>query len=168
LYSFDIPGDWSMKIRVLHLGKTVSPLLKQLIDEYLLRLKPMAGIEWKELPEPKNASKFPVEIRKKKEAEVFLKHIFPGDTLILLDEKGKLMSSLDFAGFLQKKMLHSAGDLVFVTGGAYGFDRSMYERASMLLSLSPMTFSHQLVRLIFAEQLYRAFSIIHNKPYHNE
>ncbi len=127
----------------------------------------MVAVENVELDDIKNTQNMPPEIRKRKEGEKILKHLKPKDYVILLDEKGRMFDSVSWAEHLQRKMNHFSGDLVFVIGGAYGFSPQMYERAAEKLSLSPMTFSHQLIRLIFAEQLYRAFSIIHGKPYHN-
>src|SRR5690606_424596 len=121
-----------------------------------------------ELPELKNTKHLSEAQQKAKEAELLFKQIQPADFLILLDEKGKEFSSVKFAEFLNKKMLSSVQHLVFAIGGPYGFDDSVYSRANEKLSLSRMTFSHQMVRLFFTEQLYRAFTILKGEPYHHE
>ncbi len=156
-----------MKIRILVLGRTNNPHLRLLTNDYLKRLTGMVGVEMQELDDIKNTQNMPVEVRKRKEGDKILQALRPKDYVILLDEKGKSFGSEQWAAHLARKMNHLGRDMVFVIGGAYGFSGQVYERADERLSLSPMTFSHQLVRLVFAEQLYRAFSIIHGKPYHN-
>lgn len=121
-----------------------------------------------EIPELKNMSAFSKEQIKEKEGELILKNIRPSDEVILLDEHGKEYRSVTFAKMLEEKMSRSGRDLVFVIGGAYGFSGDVYARADSKISLSQMTFSHQMVRTIFAEQLYRAFTIIKGEPYHHE
>lgn len=121
-----------------------------------------------EIPELKNMSAFSKEQIKEKEGELILKNIRPSDEAILLDEHGKEYRSVTFAKMLEEKMSRSGRDLVFVIGGAYGFSGDVYARADSKISLSQMTFSHQMVRTIFAEQLYRAFTIIKGEPYHHE
>ncbi len=110
----------------------------------------------------------PIDQQKQKEGEAILKSLTDTDEVILLDERGKTFSSIEFAGFLENKMSFSAKRLVFVVGGAYGFSESVYHRANAKISLSKMTFSHQIIRLIFMEQLYRAMTIIKGEPYHHE
>ncbi len=156
-----------MKVRILVLGRTDNPHLHLLTNDYLKRLTGMLRVEMQELDDLKNTQNMPVEVRKRKEGEKILKALSPKDYVILLDEKGKTFTSEQWAAHLANKLNHLGRDMVFVIGGAYGFSDELYRRADEKLSLSPMTFSHQLVRLIFAEQLYRAFSIIHGKPYHN-
>ena len=121
-----------------------------------------------EIPELKNMSAFSKEQIIEKEGELILKNIRPSDEVILLDEHGKEYRSVTFAKMLEEKMSRSGRDLVFVIGGAYGFSGDVYARADSKISLSQMTFSHQMVRTIFAEQLYRAFTIIKGEPYHHE
>ena len=121
-----------------------------------------------EIPELKNMSAFSKEQIKEKEGELIFKNIRPSDEVILLDEHGKEYRSVTFAKMLEEKMSRSGRDLVFVIGGAYGFSGDVYARADSKISLSQMTFSHQMVRTIFAEQLYRAFTIIKGEPYHHE
>ena len=121
-----------------------------------------------EIPELKNMSAFTKEQIKEKEGELIMKNIRPSDDVVLLDEHGKEYRSVTFAKMLEEKMSRSGRDLVFVIGGAYGFSGEVYSRADSRISLSQMTFSHQIVRTIFAEQLYRAFTIIKGEPYHHE
>ena len=121
-----------------------------------------------EIPELKNASALSRDQIKSREGELVLKNLRPSDEVILLDEKGREYRSTDFAALLQEKLSRSSRDLVFVIGGAYGFSPEVYSRADGKMSLSQMTFSHQMVRTIFAEQLYRAFTIIKGEPYHHE
>ena len=109
----------------------------------------------------------PIDAQKKKEAEIILKNINSGDQVILLDEQGKEFTSVQFSAFLEKKMIGSIQHLVFIIGGPYGFDETVYQRADSKLSLSKMTFSHQMIRLFFLEQLYRAYTILKNEPYHH-
>ena len=122
----------------------------------------------KEIPELKNVSAFTREQIKEKEGELILSSVQQSDELVLLDERGSRYRSVDFAAFLQDRMVRSGRNMVFVVGGAYGFSREVYSRASSMISLSEMTFSHQMVRVIFAEQLYRAFTIMKGEPYHHE
>jgi len=131
------------------------------------RLKHYCKFEIVQLELPTKLKSSDSETIKKNEGELLLKKITPTDFIILLDEKGKEYSSVEFANFISKKSVHESS-LTFVIGGAYGFSNEVYERANAKLSLSKMTFSHQLIRLIFAEQLYRAFTIIKGEPYHHE
>ena len=157
-----------MKITLLIVGKTEEAYLKEGIDKYLKRLKHYTKIEITEIAELKNTKALTQEQQKTKEAELILKKITPLDHVILLDEKGMELSSTQFAAWIDKKAIGSVANLVFIVGGPYGFDQSVYQRANDKLSLSRMTFSHQMVRLFFAEQLYRAFTIIKGEPYHHE
>ena len=157
-----------MKITLLTVGKTEDKYLKEGIEKYTRRLKHYISFQIIELPELKNTKHLSAEQQKAKEAELLLKNIQPTDSLILLDENGTEFSSLQFSQFLNKKMLGSVQHLVFAVGGPYGFDVSIYNRANDKISLSRMTFSHQMVRLFFTEQLYRAFTILKGEPYHHE
>jgi 23S rRNA (pseudouridine1915-N3)-methyltransferase len=157
-----------MKITLLSIGKTEDAYIKDGIDKYLKRLKHYTKLEMVELPELKNTKALTQDQQKTKEAELLLKKIAPTDFVILLDEKGAELTSSQFAGYLDKKAISSTNSLVFVIGGPYGFEASVYQRANDKLSLSRMTFSHQMVRLFFAEQLYRAYTIIKGEPYHHE
>lgn len=159
-----------MKIRLLTIGKTSKPYLESGIHDYTQRLKHYCSFEMivvKDVPNAKNMSS---DELKKKEAELFLQKISPQDHLILLDEHGKHYTSRKWSEQIEQFMLHSgnAKNLCFVIGGAFGFSESMHQRSNALLSLSKMTFSHQMIRMIFVEQLYRAFTIIRNEKYHND
>jgi 23S rRNA (pseudouridine1915-N3)-methyltransferase len=157
-----------MKITFLTVGKTTEAYLKTGIDIYVNRLKHYAKLNVIEIDELKNTKTLTRDQQKAKEAELILKKIAPLDHVILLDENGMELSSQQFAAYIDKKALGSVTHLVFIVGGPYGFDTSVYERANDKLSLSAMTFSHQMVRLFFVEQLYRAFTIIKGEPYHHQ
>jgi len=157
-----------MKITFLTVGKTEELYLKEGLDKYIKRLKHYTKLLIVEIEELKNTKALSVEQQKIREAELILKKISPLDHIILLDENGLELSSQQFATYLNKKALNSVANLVFIAGGPYGFHQSIYERANDKLSLSQMTFSHQMVRLFFIEQLYRAFTIIKGEPYHHE
>lgn len=157
-----------MKISLVTIGKTDIAWVKQGLDNYVSRIKHYIPFELIEIPELKNVSSLSQDQIKNKEAEGLLRLIKPTDYLILLDEKGKQFRSIEFAKELQDRINFSNKNIVFVIGGAYGFSQSIYNRADNKISLSNMTFSHQLVRTIFAEQLYRAFTIIKGEPYHHE
>ncbi|RZA00375.1 MAG: 23S rRNA (pseudouridine(1915)-N(3))-methyltransferase RlmH [Sphingobacteriaceae bacterium] len=156
-----------MKITLLTVGKTEDAYLKEGIEKYVKRLKHYTKLEIIDLPELKNTKALTPEQQKSKEAELILKKIASTDHLILLDEKGLELTSEQFAAYINKRQVSSSADLVFVVGGPYGFDGSVHQRANDKLSLSRMTFSHQMVRLFFIEQLYRAFTIIKGEPYHH-
>lgn len=157
-----------MKISVLMVGKTTHEGLQKLIQDYHQRLTHYIGFETRIIPELKNIKNLPVNEQKEKEADLILKQLEPADEVILLDEKGKTLTSVGFAGFLETKMLASTKKLVFVIGGPFGFSERVYQRADQLLSLSAMTFSHQMIRLLFAEQLYSAMTIIKGENYHHQ
>lgn len=157
-----------MKCTFLALGKTDEKWLQQGIDQYRKRLTHYISLEWIEHTAPKKWNALPPEQLMAREAEIIDQYIQRADYVVLLDERGKMMRSVEFAGFLQQRMNLSTRNLLVVTGGAWGFDPGIYQKAHMKLSLSAMTFSHQMIRLFFAEQLYRAFSILRNESYHNE
>ena len=157
-----------MRLTLLTVGKTDIPWVKEGLEMYVSRLKHYVNFELKEIPELKKVSALTKEQIKQKEGELVLKELRPSDELILLDEHGREFRSLEFASFLEQKMASSSRDIVFLIGGAYGFSPEVYSRADSKISLSKMTYSHQLVRTIFAEQLYRAFTIIKGEPYHHE
>lgn len=157
-----------MKITLLSIGKTEESYIKQGIEKYLKRLKHYTRLELLELPELKNTKALTQEQQKAKEAELILKKIGNNDFVVLLDEKGAEFSSSQFAAYLDKKAIASVSSMIFIIGGPYGFDNIVYGRANDKLSLSRMTFSHQMVRLFFVEQLYRAYTIIKGEPYHHE
>lgn len=157
-----------MKITLLTVGKTDRDWVRQGLDIYVSRLKHYIPFTLTEIPELKNVSALSKDQIKVKEGELILKNVRPTDDLILLDEHGKEYSSVQLAKILQDKISYECKDIVFVIGGAYGFSDAVYARANSKLSLSKMTFSHQMVRTIFAEQLYRAFTIMKGEPYHHE
>ncbi|WP_072990998.1 23S rRNA (pseudouridine(1915)-N(3))-methyltransferase RlmH [Pseudozobellia thermophila] len=156
-----------MTIKLLAIGKTDSKPLQLLISEYENRLKHYIRFSMEVIPDIKNAKNLSEAQQKEKEGEMILKKLAPTDILILLDENGKQYTSVDFSNYLQKKMNSGIKQLVFVIGGPYGFSDAVYQKAQGKISLSKMTFSHQMVRLFFVEQVYRAFTILKNEPYHH-
>jgi 23S rRNA (pseudouridine1915-N3)-methyltransferase len=157
-----------MKITLLTVGKTDKDWVRQGLDIYVSRLKHYIPCNIVEIPELKNVSALSKDQIKSKEGELILKNIRPTDDVILLDEKGKEYTSVEFARIIQDKISYAGKDIVFIIGGAYGFSEAVYQRANSKLSLSRMTFSHQMVRAIFVEQIYRAFTIMRGEPYHHE
>ncbi len=157
-----------MKIKLVAVGKTDNKHLQQLINDYQSRLKHYIGFDFLVIPDVKNTKNLRESQQKEKEGEAILKQLQPSDQLLLLDENGKSYSSIEFSKLLQKKMLSGCKQLVFVIGGPYGFSEAVYKRAHGKMALSAMTFSHQMVRLFAVEQLYRAFTIIKNEPYHHQ
>ena len=157
-----------MKIKLIVVGKTNTAYLKTGENEYENRLKHYCNFEEIIINDLKNGSKFSINELKIKEGDLILKNLESIDKVILLDNNGKIYSSNEFSNFLNENMLHSIKSLVFIIGGAYGFSDEVYNRANNKLSLSKMTFSHQMVRLIFKEQLYRGFTIIKGEKYHHE
>lgn len=157
-----------MKITLLTVGKTDRDWVRQGLDIYVSRLKHYIPFTLTEIPELKNVSAMSREQIKSREGELILKNLKPTDDVILLDEHGKEYTSVQMAKILQDKISYGCKDIVFIIGGAYGFSDAVYARACSKMSLSKMTFSHQMVRTIFAEQLYRAFTIIKGEPYHHE
>ena len=157
-----------MNVNLLTVGKTDVPWVKEGLDLYASRLKHYIPFTITEIPELKKVSALSQEQIKEKEGELILKHLTPSDTLILLDEHGREFRSVEFAGFVEKLLSGGGKTLVFAVGGAYGFSNAVYQRAQRKISLSKMTFSHQMVRTVFAEQLYRAFTILKGEPYHHE
>ena len=157
-----------MKITLLTVGRTDVGWVKAGLDLYVSRLSHYVPFTVVEIPELKNVSSYSKDQIKEMEGTLILKGVKPSDEVILLDEKGREYRSVEFASFLEDRMSRSGRDMVFVIGGAYGFSREVYARSDGKVSLSKMTFSHQMVRTIFAEQLYRAFTIIRGEPYHHE
>lgn len=156
-----------MKITLIVVGKTTDNRLTSLIEDYQNRLKHYVPFSLEVLPELRNAKSLSEEQQKTAEGEMILKTVSAAEEMILLDEHGKEFRSVEFSEYLQKKM--SAGrDIVFVVGGPYGFSEAVYQRANGKISLSKMTFSHQMVRLFFVEQIYRAMTILRHEPYHHE
>ena len=156
-----------MNIKLLAIGKTDDKALQSLIDDYTKRLSFYIKFELDIVPDLKNAKSLSQSQQKEKEGELILSKISSSDQMILLDENGKSFSSMAFSSELQKKMNAGIKTLVFVIGGPYGFSDAVYAKARGKISLSAMTFSHQMVRLFFIEQVYRAFTILRNEPYHH-
>ena len=156
-----------MKLSLITVGKTDVPWVREGLQLYAARLQHYVRFEIKEIPELKNAGALSEEQIKVKEGALILKEA-EGMDMILLDEHGKEYRSLEFAKELQSRLNRGGKDISFVVGGAYGFSQDVYGKAAGKISLSKMTFSHQMVRSIFAEQLYRAFTIIKGEPYHHE
>jgi len=157
-----------MKIKLLTIGKTDEPYLLKGIKEYESRINRYLPLEIIEIPALKNTTHLSKQEWKAKEAAKLLPFLNSVDTIVLLDEKGKEMTSVEFSSFLNRQFTSGSKNLVFVVGGPYGFDDSVTKKAGFRLSLSKLTFSHQMVRLFFLEQLYRALTILRNEAYHHE
>ncbi|TDS15340.1 23S rRNA (pseudouridine1915-N3)-methyltransferase [Maribacter caenipelagi] len=157
-----------MTIKLLAIGKTDSPQLQELIEVYQKRLQHYINFEIELIPDLKKTKNLSEDQQKDKEGELILKRLAPTDVLILFDEKGKQYTSIEFSTFLQKKMNSGIKQLVFLIGGPYGFSNEIYSKASGKISLSKMTFSHQMVRLFITEQIYRGYTILKNEPYHHQ
>ena len=157
-----------MKIKLLAIGKTDDKNLQQLIETYQNRLKHYIKFELSIIPDIKNVKNLSKNQQKEKEGELILKQLQPTDQLVLLDDKGKSFNSIEFSKYLQKKMNSGIKQLVLVIGGPYGFSDEVYKKTNGKISLSKMTFSHQMIRLFVVEQLYRGFTILKNEPYHHE
>ena len=157
-----------MNIKLLAIGKTDNKALQSLIDDYTKRLSFYIKFDMEIISDIKNVKNLSESQQKEKEGELILAKLTPTDKLILLDENGTAFSSVGFSDYLQKKMNSGVKTLVFVIGGPYGFSDEVYQKAQGKISLSLMTFSHQMVRLFFIEQLYRGFTILQNEPYHHQ
>ncbi len=157
-----------MKITLLAIGKTGTKYLQEGIDLYTKRIGHYVPFELKILPDVKTTKSLTADRQKSMEGDMFLSAIQPGDVVVLLDEHGKEMTSREFSGYLDKKMVTVAKNLIFIIGGPYGFSKEMYDRANEKLSLSKMTFSHEMIRLFFTEQIYRAMTILKGEPYHHD
>ena len=157
-----------MKIKLLTIGKTDDKALEQLIQKYESRLQHYIAFSLEIIPDLKQRKNLSFQLQKEKEGQLILSKISSTDQLFLLDENGKTMDSVEFSKFLQKQMNSGPKQLVFVIGGPYGFSDEIYQKAHGKISLSKMTFSHQMVRLFAIEQLYRGFTILRNEPYHHQ
>ncbi|CAL2101809.1 Ribosomal RNA large subunit methyltransferase H [Tenacibaculum sp. 190130A14a] len=157
-----------MKIKLLAIGKTDDKNLIQLINTYEKRLKHYVKFELDIIPDIKNVKNLSEAQQKEKEGSLILAKLQPTDELVLLDDKGKHFTSIEFSQYLQKKMNSGIKQLVFVIGGPYGFSEAVYNKAKGKVSFSKMTFSHQMIRLFVVEQIYRGFTILRNEPYHHE
>lgn len=156
-----------MKIQLLLIGKMGFPFVKEGMDEYSKRIKRYTEFNVQTIPDLKGTKSWSIDQLKEEEGKRILKSINTRDFVILLDERGEDPDSFEFARFMEKQMLASVKSIVFVIGGAYGFSDEVYSRGNSLLSLSRMTFSHQVIRMVFMEQLYRAFTILRGEPYHH-
>ncbi|MDR9456129.1 MAG: 23S rRNA (pseudouridine(1915)-N(3))-methyltransferase RlmH [Salegentibacter sp.] len=157
-----------MTIKLVCIGKTDSTELKQLIEMYKKRLQFYIKFEIEVIPDLKKAKNLDENQQKTKEGELILSKVQASDFVVLLDEKGKEFTSVGFSEYIQKRLNSGMKQLIFVIGGPYGFSEDLYKRADSKLALSKLTFSHQMVRLFFTEQLYRAFTILKNEPYHHQ
>lgn len=157
-----------MNVKLITVGKTSASYLREGELEYQNRLKHYMNFERVDLNDLKVSNKTSPDVVKKKEAEIILKHLKPMDRVVLLDEKGDGFSSIDFSKWFEKQTLSGVKNLVFIVGGAFGFDKLIYERANNKIRLSSLTFSHQMVRLFFLEQLYRAGTILKREKYHHQ
>lgn len=157
-----------MKLLLMAVGKTTQPLMRGAIDLYLERLRHYLPVEVEIIADVKKGASLTPEKQKELEGEQILRRIEPGDRMILLDENGREMTSREFAGFMEKQMAAGGKRLVYVVGGPYGFSPAVYSRADSKLSLSRMTFNHEMVRLFFVEQLYRSQTILRGEPYHHD
>ena len=157
-----------MKIELAVIGKTSIGYLKQGIDEYIKRLKHYVPFEIKYIDDIKNTKNISEDQQKRTEGAKILSLLDKSDFVVLLDEHGKEYTSMQYSSYIQKRMLIGAKKVVFVIGGPYGFSQEVYDRANDKISFSKMTFNHEMIRLIFTEQLYRAYTIINHEPYHHE
>lgn len=157
-----------MNIKILMIGKTDNPNIKTIIEDYAKRLSLYINFSFEIINDIKNPKNLSELLQKEKEGELILAKLKPGEHLILLDENGDNFSSIGFSDFLQKKMNSGIKTLVFVIGGPYGFSDAVYKKANGKIALSKMTFSHQMIRMLIVEQLYRAFTILNNEPYHHQ
>ena len=157
-----------MKIELAVIGKTSIGYLKQGIDEYIKRIKHYVPFEIKYIDDIKNTKNISEDQQKRTEGAKILSLLDKSDFVVLLDEHGKEYTSMQYSSYIQKRMLSGAKKVVFVIGGPYGFSQEVYDRANDKISFSKMTFNHEMIRLIFTEQLYRAYTIINHEPYHHE
>lgn len=157
-----------MKLQIFFIGKTQGNVYPSLINEYVQRLSHYIPVQIEEIPDLKNTKSLSEEQQKEKEADMVFDRIQGGDVLVLLDERGKEMTSREFSQWMEQKMQTVPKRLILLIGGPYGFSQRIYDAAQGKISLSKMTFSHQMVRLFLVEQIYRAFTIIKGEPYHHD
>ena len=157
-----------MKIRLLFIGKENLEELQAAFQDFYSKINNYNPFEMEAIPYLKNTKSLTTEVQKKQEGDLFLKRITPQDVVVLLNERGTEYSSLQFSHFIQQRLNSGCKNLLFLIGGAYGFSEALYSRANFTLSVSKLTFPHKLARLLFAEQLYRAFTILKGEPYHHE
>lgn len=157
-----------MKITLLAIGKTGAKYLQEGVEIYTKRIGYYVPFDFKVLPDIKTTKSLTTEKQKELEGQQFLSAMQPGDIVVLLDERGKEMTSREFSAYIDRKMVTVSKNLIFVIGGPYGFSKEVYNRANEKLSLSKMTFSHEMIRLFFVEQIYRAMTILKGEPYHHD
>ena len=157
-----------MKIKLLFIGKENLEELQTVSQDYISKINNYNPFEIEAIPYLKNTKSISQELQKKQEGELFLKKITAQDIVVLLDERGQEVSSVQFSQFIQQRFNSGCKNVLFLIGGAYGFSEEMYSRANFTLAMSKMTFPHKLARLLFVEQLYRAFTILKGEPYHHE
>ena len=157
-----------MRIRLLFIGKLDLEELQVVSGDYISKINNYNSFEVEAIPYLKNTKSLTMELQKKQEGELFLKKITAQDIVVLLDERGKEYTSVQFSQFIQQRLNSGCKNLLFLIGGAYGFSEELYQRANFTLSMSKMTFPHKLARLFFVEQLYRGFTILKGEPYHHE
>lgn len=158
----------ALNIKLLQIGQTKQNELDSLIQNYQKRIQHFVNFETVNIPDIKKTKNLNENQQKDKEAELFLKNLNSSEWVLLLDEKGKALTSRGFADFYQSKMNAGIKTLCFLIGGPYGFSESIYQRANQKIALSPMTFTHEMIRLLFVEQTYRAYTILNNLPYHHD
>ena len=164
----NIINESDMNIDLIVIGKTDSTAINEIVGTYLKRLNFYTKFSIITIPDLKNTKNIAANSQKKQEGELILKQLIDSDWVVILDENGKEFKSMQFADWVQRKMNMGIKRLVFVVGGPYGFSEAIYDRSNEKISLSKMTFSHQIIRAIFTEQIYRAFTILNNEPYHHE
>lgn len=157
-----------MKTTLIVVGRTVEQHYITAINDYIERTKHFISFDMEVIPELKNTKSLTPEQQKEKEGDLIIKALQAGDVVVLLDEHGKEMRSVEFARWMEKKLVNVNKRLVFIIGGPYGFSQKVYGTANEKISMSKMTFSHQMIRLIFVEQIYRAMTILNGGPYHHE
>ncbi|MCM1075789.1 MAG: 23S rRNA (pseudouridine(1915)-N(3))-methyltransferase RlmH [Bacteroides sp.] len=157
-----------MKIVIIAVGKTSTDYIAKGMEEYLKRINRYISVEVIVIPDIKSSKAITEDVQKQQEGRAILSSLQSGDVVTLLDERGKELTSREFSGLIERRMIQGLKRLVFVIGGPYGFAREVYERADDKLSLSRMTFTHEMIRLFFTEQIYRAMTIMRGEPYHHD
>lgn len=157
-----------MKIVIVAVGKTATGYVADGVEEFLKRANRYVGVELNVIPDVKASKTLTEDSQKQQEGKAILAALQPGDVVTLLDERGKQLTSREFSGLIERRMIQGIKRLVFIIGGPYGFSKEVYERADDKLSLSRMTFTHEMIRLFFAEQIYRAMTIMRGEPYHHD
>lgn len=157
-----------MKIALIAVGKTSTPYIREGIEAFTARVNRYIGFETEVIPDLKTTRGLTADEQKRREGELILKALRPGDRVVLLDERGRTLTSVKFAAEIERNMSAGLKRLVYIVGGPYGFSEAVYQRADAMMQLSAMTFTHEMVRLFFVEQVYRAMTILRGEPYHHE